>query len=211
MRGYTRTLYLTTENRDYLRVDYNLREKKIRLYFEVYSEGGSAYYSIIKDGKVSVERSVLSGRSFGFSEKFRERSAMFSTINNREVLRLIGGNYGIDTYRKSNTERKKRLDETRRKYFKNDANPYGSDNGVNEDHSIKIIDLIDVVIGFALTLGAFFLFQYSYIAMGVVAAFYGISIGMVDMMVRERPPFFIKMFFFLIVGIIFYIYGYFFY
>ena len=44
IRGYQRTYYITTEDGDYLRLDYSLKEKRVRLYMEIDSEGGNAYY-----------------------------------------------------------------------------------------------------------------------------------------------------------------------
>jgi len=72
------------------------------------------------------------------------------------------------------------------------------------------IDVIDII-GFAAAgLWLFRYFQYSFIALGIVTAFFGISIGFVDMFFRGRNPVFIKIAFFLTFGIAFYVYGYFF-
>jgi hypothetical protein len=95
IRGYQRTFYITSDEGDYLRVDYNLKEKRVRLYIEIDAEGGNAYYSVITNGKVTAERSISTGRSYGFSDKFRERADVFSTLPNNPVLKLINRNYGI--------------------------------------------------------------------------------------------------------------------
>ena len=65
IRGYQRTYYMNSPDGDYLRVDYNLKEKKVRLYVEVEGEGGNAYYAVITNGKITAERSVSSGRNYG--------------------------------------------------------------------------------------------------------------------------------------------------
>lgn len=216
IRGYLRTLYMTAENGDYLRVDYNARDKRVRLYVEVQNEGGSPYYAVIKDGKVTIERSVMSGRTSGFSEKFKERAHLYSTISNKEIMQIIGGNYGISyknalkTKETVDAEHRKRIEETRRRYFVQEKNPYGKSNGLTGSvrGHIRFIDFIDFFVGWGLSLGAFFLFQYSFLALGIVSALFGVLIGIFDMLVRERQPLFIKIIFFLSVGLVSYFYGY---
>ena len=215
IRGYHRTLYCTSDNNDYHRVDYNIKEKAARIYIEIADEGGAAYYTVIKDGKVTAEKSVSSGRTFGFSEKFRNRSDVFSTIPNREVIKLINSNYGIGSIPKrtrAKIERKKLIEETKKKYFQ--PEPEVSKGESKKDGlsfgELKFIDIVDFVIGLMLSVGSFYLFDYSYIAMGVVAAFFGIIIGLIDMLFRKRAPYFFKMIIFIIGGTASYLHGYFF-
>ncbi len=215
IRGYHRTLYLTSDNNDYLRVDYNLKEKLVRLYIEVADEGGNSYYSVIRNGKITAEKSVVSGRSFGFADKFRERAEIFSTIPNREVVKLINSNYNITGPGKKKTppsEKKKMLEDTRKKYFRpSDKTGKKSTGNIGLSlNELKFIDLIDVLIGMVISAGIFILLKYDYIALGVVASFYGISIGLIDMAFRGRPPIILKMVLFLFAGVFIYIYGYFF-
>lgn len=220
IRGYQRTYYMNSPDGDYLRIDYNLKEKKVRLYIEVESEGGNAYYAVITNGKITAERSVSTGRSFGFTEKFVERSDLFSTMPNREVLKLVSGNYGIQRGGKQSaaaqepqkTEKEKLIRETKRRYFKKE---YLAEGGAGGEQGagrvfrrLNIFDLIDFVLGVLLAGSAFFFFKYSFMAMGATAAFFGIIIGFVDMFFRDRPPVFTKVIFFLLAGIASYIYGY---
>ena len=225
IRGYQRTYYMNSPSGDYLRIDYNLREKKVRLYAEIESEGGNAYYSVITNGKITAERSVSSGRSFGFTDKFVERADLFSTMPNREVLKLVGGNYGIQRAGKKEKEkapaseedlkksRKEQLRaETKRRYFKKELFGDGGEGGEEAGRRIfqrlNIFDLIDLAIGILLAGSAFIFFNYSYMAMGATAAFFGIIIGFVDMFFRDRSPVFTKVIFFLLTGTALYIYGY---
>ncbi len=215
IRGYHRTLYLTTDDNDYLRVDYNLKEKLVRLYIEIAEEGGNSYYSVIRNGKITAEKSVVSGRSFGFADKFRERADIFSTIPNTEVIKLINSNYTIASPVKrkvASTEKKKMLEETRKKYFQPvDKTRRKSNENIGLSlNELRFIDFIDVLFGIVISYGIFALLQYDYIALGVVAAFYGISIGLIDMAFRGRPPIIIKMVLFIFAGVSIYIYGYFF-
>ncbi len=217
IRGYQRTFYINSEDGDYLRVDYNLKEKRVRLYIEVEEEGGNAYYSVITDGKITAERSVSTGRNFGFTEKFRGRSAIFSTVPNNQVLKLVNRNYGIQRGKpqdkeKPESEKEKLIQETKQRYFKPDFYEAGEEEGGRRGAIFKTIglfDLIDLVIGVLISGSVFLYFGYSYLAMGVAAAFFGIIVGFVDMFIRGRAPIISKVAFFLLAGVILYVYGYF--
>jgi hypothetical protein len=217
IRGYQRTFYITAENGDYIRVDYNLKDKRVRLYVEVEEEGGNAYYSVITDGKISAERSVSTGRNFGFSERFNERAMIFSTLPNNQVLKLISRNYGIQRGKtvekeKPKTEKQKLIQETKKRYFKPEFYQGGEDDESTRRVIFKtlgLFDIIDFMIGLLIAGSVFLYFGYSYLAMGVAAAFFGIIIGFVDMFFRGRSPVFFKVVFFLLAGVVLYIYGYF--
>ncbi len=218
IRGYQRTFYITSEEGDYIRIDYNLKDKRVRLYIEVDAEGGNAYYSVITDGKITAERSVSSGRSMGFSEKFRERAPIFSTLPNNQILKLINRNYGIQRGRVVEKEKpadeakEKLIKETKQRYFKPESFPGGEEGASGSGvlfNNLGLVDLIDFMIGLLLAGSVFLFFRYNYMAMGVTAAFFGIIIGFVDMFLRGRSPVFLKVVFFLISGAALYVYGYF--
>jgi hypothetical protein len=216
IRGYQRVYYINTEDGDHLRVDYNIREKRVRLYVEIESEGGNAYYSIITNGKITAEKSVSTGRSFGFADKFREHAHDFASIPNRDVYRLINSNYGIKkgkaTDEKQQTDKEKLIKETKRKYFKKEL--YDAKGEQLEDQGklfrkTTILDLLDFLIGVVISAAAFLYFKFNFLALGVTASSYGIIIGFVDMFFRNRSPMFSKVIFFVLGGAISYIYGYF--
>jgi len=221
IRGYSRTLYTTLNNRDYLRADYNIKEKRVRLYVEIAQEGGSSYFSVIVNGKISVEKSVLSGRTRGVPEKFLERAESFSTIQNKDVLRLINANYDIgkipiDFTEQKKVEHEKNLKETKKKYFKTEENPYiksrqANSNSSKERHSFKFHDLIDFFLGIGGTGAIFYFFNFDYVKAGVFAAFFSIVSSLFDVFIRDRSPIFTKMIFFMVGGALLYIYGYYFF
>lgn len=218
IHGYLRTLYVTTDDGDYLRVDYNTKEKRVRLYVEAADEGGNAYYAVITNGKVTAEKSVSTGRASNFSDKFEARAEIFSTIPNDEVLKLINRNFSISLARKKKeaaTQREREREEVRKKYFREEqsrTNPYvaGSSGDAGSSWRPGLIDIVDMAVGITLSLGTYILFSYSYVSAGVVASFYGIILGLVDLFIRERAPVFTKILLFLGAGSGLYIYGYFF-
>ncbi|MFA5517767.1 MAG: hypothetical protein WDA74_00790 [Spirochaetota bacterium] len=215
IRGYERALYTTLDNGDYIRVDYNTGDKRARLYVEVHEESGSAYYSIISHGRITLERNNA-GRSTGVAGVLKDRASEFATIPNNDVVELIANNYGIridDTGSDSekDEQRKQELAETRLKYFRKGelASDYDSDSQYIPVSRFAFIDLFDLGTGLALG-GVFFLLnQYSFLAFGAVLAFWGILTGFFDILIRKREPLFTKIIFFLGSGIFLYIYGYF--
>ncbi len=217
IRGYNRTLYGTSDDGDYLRVDYDLKEKRARLYVEISEEGGAPYYAVIQDGRVGAERSVQSGRSGNFSDRFRSRSDLFSTVPNRDVLSLLEGHYGISSRKRSTPERENRgstLEETRRRYFSRDENPYigtGEGEPVRFLRGFGLLDLLDLLAGFLLSGLIFYLAGFNFMVAGILLAVYGLIIGLIDMFLRERDPVMIKVVLLLLAGGGLYVYGYYFF
>ncbi len=215
IRGYERALYTTLDNGDYIRVDYNNGEQRARLYVEVHEEDGSPYYSVISHGKVTLERNSA-GKSTKVAEIFKERASDFATIPNNDVVALIANNYGIrasdtDSDSEKDKQRRQELAETRSKYFRKDESTPGFDSE-SQHISVSRFNLIDLFdLGAGLVLGGvfFLLNQYSFLALGGALAFWGILTGFFDILIREREPLFIKIIFFLGLGIFLYIYGYF--
>ncbi|MBN2040979.1 MAG: DUF308 domain-containing protein [Spirochaetes bacterium] len=225
IRGYTRTLYITTEDDEYIRVDYNIKEKKVRLYIEDNEEGGNPYYSVINNGRITVERNATTGRVSNLHDKFSKRADIFSTIPNKDVIKIIDKNYGIGLQepgrnlspeeRKNKSHRRKiEREQVRKKYFgiQQDNRTY-SDNYVSRKRpktrkrKVKFIDVVDVSLGILMCIGLYS-FNHNFVTLGVLAAFIGIFIGLLDVYYRERQLIIIKMCFFLLAGVIFYIYGY---
>ena len=216
--GFQHTFYLTDDNKDYLRVDYSIKEKRIRLYVEVFKEGGSPYFSIINKGHIGVEKSILTGRNQGFSDVFSSRASIFSTIPSDDVVKLIAGNYGIRTLQQKSenqlTEREKRLEETKRRYFveirsrDNSAYSTGANAGRTSSFSPVISDIFDLLTGIIISLGLFYILEYNFLAMGIFAGFFGLAIGIIDFFIRKARPNLMKILFFFAAGTASYIYGY---
>ncbi|MCU0822719.1 MAG: hypothetical protein MUC95_09660 [Spirochaetes bacterium] len=228
IRGFNRVIYATTEKGDYLRVDYNIKDKKVRLYLEDVDEGGNPYYSIISDGNITTERNASTGRVTSLFEKFNKRAKAFSAIPNKDVLKLINKNYGIgikgdarsreeiERIRKEREKAKKSiLEETRRKYFKPEDIPYFETSDEIEiipsaKRRVKrllFIDLFDFVTGVIIAAAVYY-FSYNLLAVGIVSSLFGVALGIIDVYFREREPFFTKIIFFITAGVAAYIYGY---
>ncbi len=220
IRGYNRTLYTTTENNEYLRVDFNLQEKRIRLYIEDNEEGGNPYYSVITNGKITVERNATTGRVTDLSQKFSKRADIFSTIPNKDAVRLINNNYNIGINVKKSIKRndreknreiqlsKDRQQEKKVNYVPNYAADRERESGPRKKvKKFGLVDIIDISIGVLLCTGLY-LFNHNLVALGVLSAFIGIFMGLLDVYYRERQLILLKMLLFLLAGMVFYIYGY---
>ena len=200
IRGYERAMYTTLENGDYIRVDYNTGEKLVRLYTEVLDDKGASYYTVINKGKITVEKNS-SGRSARVADTIKERAKEFSTLPNTDVLKLINNNYGISTYSTNrDSEKNERLqkerEEIKKKYFKPDDNPYVPNEIQSRGRiqNIGIVDLFDILGGFAISGLFFFISQYDLNAVGAAAVIWGMLLGVFDILIRDREPVFLKIF-----------------
>ena len=219
IKGFERAMYTTLDNGDYIRVDYNIVDSMARVYVEVNGDKASSFYAIINNGKITLERNNA-GRSSKVAEIISERASQFSTIPNKEILKIINRNYGIiDRDAKPPAEKKAGLmtrEQVRQRYFRQDANPYQGGQSAKTvsrtvSAGISFIDLIDFTFGLLLVTGTFIIFNKSVLAAGAVAVFWGLVLGFLDIMIREREPFFLKIIIFLFGGAFLYIYGYFYY
>jgi len=213
IKGYQRALYYNEPNGNYLRVDYSIKSARVRLYYEDNAQGNIVYSSIIEKGSIVSEKNMTSGRSTGLSKVFTPLAPIIASIPNKEVLSLIGDNYGLASYNRDMKEQFKRqkLEQTRQKYFKADDEGGGSLLGdFSEGKHSSFVDILDIIVGVAVSLALFFIFT-GFQAPGIFMAVYGVAIGMVDIFVREREPIFFKIVLFLTVGVGMYIYGYYIY
>ena len=214
IKGYKTCYYITDKKRDYIRVDANPRGKKVRLYIEVFRQGGCPYFSAIADGKIIVEKNMLTKRSFGFSNVFSERASIVSTIPDEDVIELFDGNYGIKVTDTREGARRKLLRETKKKYFRKEelSDEYAFSGSVDGERESFFKDLfvgsIDVILGAALSVSFFFIFGHSFTAFGLCSAFYGTLLGAVDFFIKEKVPNVFKLLLFLCAGLASYIYGY---
>ncbi len=211
IRGYLTALYMTTEEGDYLRVDYNLKDNRVRVYLEDTEEGGNPYYVVISGGKVTSQRNSTTGRPADVIRKLKMRSNILLTISNKDVLRIVRTSLGLEEAAaepEKESERRERLDQTRKRYFK----PENANDGTGDELGIRparriLIDTIDIAAGGTLA-SALFLYYHSYIITGLAAALFGILIGLADMFIRGISPSFVKMLIFILAGLAFYVYGY---
>ena len=214
IRGYERTMYANLDNGDYIRVDYNTGEKIVRIYIEVAEDKGASYYSVISKGKVTTEKNK-NGKSTRVSERISERADEFSTLPNKDVLKLINTNYGISktglSVRDSKNERfNVERKEIKKRYFKPEDNPYEGSAGYTQKKAKKIgiVDILDTLIGIIISGFFFFIGQYDLLAAGAAAVIWGMLLGVFDILIRGREPIFLKIFFFLISGTGIYFYSY---
>jgi hypothetical protein len=218
IRGYNRALYVNAEGGDYIRVDYNLKDGRVRIYIEDGEEGGNPYYAVISDGRITAERNVTTGRSYNLSEKFNKRAQILSTIPNNEVIKLINKNYGIGEELKDVKERQlarqRELEETRKRYFR--EHPYIQIKDEREPvvekglEKVRLSDFFDVLIGLIICI-LVYLYGNSFIAVGIVSAVIGVLVGILDIFFRVREPLLVKNLIFIIAGVVSYIYGYYFF
>lgn len=213
IKGYQRALYLNDNDGSYIRLDYNLKTKKVRIFYEPSDEGGVSYYSVIENGDIIQEKNVASGRATNLTHKFTRFAPKIATIPNKEVLKIIGENYGLSGYEKEQKEKekKKKLETTRKRYFGQETAEKESTVGdFDETKKISRWDFIDLGVGAGVG-GGLFYFLASFEYLGLFLGVYGILMGIFDIFIRQREPIFIKIVLFMLAGLAAYIYGYYIY
>jgi len=214
IRGYQQALYANTDTGDFLRVDFNLREKKARIYLEDHEEGGNPYFSVIIDGKVTIERNQTTGRAYDLNAKFSKRADHLATIPNREVLKLIRSNYGIGEGGEKRDEAKKRrketLERTRKKYFRPE-DEYGAESARRRGfwRFIGWWDVVDLVVGVGGAIGLYF-YTFNFIYIGIALACFSLLVSFMDFFIRNRDLMVVKTLLFFVAGAGLYVYGYYF-
>jgi len=215
IRGYQAALYINAENGDYLRVDYNIKDKRVRIYLEDAEEGGNPYYLVIQNGKVTAQRNATTGRAYAVSDKLMKRSKLLVSISNRQIQEIVKSSLGLEeTARESDKkkeERRELLDRTRKRYFRPEGSESTDGAGERESASRRFfLDGVDLAAGI-LVCGLLFLYHHSFILLGISAALVGITFGLVDMFMRGRQPSLMKMLIFILSGLAIYIYGFYFF
>lgn len=209
--GYQRAFYMTDSKGDYIRIDYNLKEKKVRLYAEIAKDANRPYFSVIQKGKISTEKNVLTGRPNGVAPVFESKARIFSTLPNDELLRVINGTYGISQPSKKQiiSERMQKLEETRQRYFVEHREESESGDRFPMESLFGVIkkNFFSILLGAAITIGAYYLFNLSYASAGIAVASYGIFLGIADMFLREKETDMFMVLCFLLLGLGLFVYG----
>lgn len=213
IRGYQRALYTNTSDGDYIRVDYNLKDKKVRLYLEDHTEGGIQYYSVIHDGRITVERNLTNGRSLSLQAKFKPIASIIATVPNKEILKIIGKCYGVSSSISDikSSDRQKTIEKTRRRYFRREEDRKQIDIG-DFHHSKKysLWDALDIALS---CLVAYFIYwqNFNFYVVGTFLGLSGLVMGAIDILVRDREPIFTKILLLVMAGTGFYVFGYYIY
>lgn len=215
--GYQRAFYMTNEKDDYIRVDYNLKENRVRLYVEAAKDGNKPYFSVIQNGKITAERNVFTGRQGGVNEAISERAADFASLPNNDVLKLINNHYGIKPHANKNkkqqisNEQRQALEATRQRYFVGQIEA-GRERGRAGFWGVLLgkfkESLLGILLGAGISVAAYYIFYLNFSAAGIAAACYGVLSGFVDIFIRRKEADAFRMIFFIAIGIVLYIYGY---
>lgn len=214
IRGYLTALYMTTDDGDYIRVDFNLREKKVRVYLEDSEEGGNPYYAVIVGERVTSQRNATTGRPVDLAEKLKKRAEALFALPNREVLKIVKKTLELGEPGKAEEKQRTRqevLKQTKKRYFKpEEFNVSSAGEDSMRPGRRFLIDTVDILAGGTLCAASFAYFN-SYLISGALSAAYGVMVGLVDMFVRGVPPSFVKILLFIVAGMALYVYGYYFF
>jgi len=207
IRGYQMAHFMNTEAGDYLRVDYNLKEKRVRMFIEDADEGGNPYFAVVSNGKVISQKNVTSNREANVIPRLQKRAEYFNSLPHRDVRNIVKTALGSEQKEPAKAPEKadphqELLERTRRRYFKDEegAVEYSGEPGARRRPVRGLRELADVLVGVAACTGLYFLTR-NFVIIGITAGVIGMGIGAIDILVRRRDPSIIKTLFFMLGGL----------
>lgn len=93
--GYQRCYYSETPQGDRIEIDFNYARQMARILVALESDRGREYISVIKSGTIIQERELASKRSLDLTSRMAVFAKAFAGLPDANVLRVIGGNYGL--------------------------------------------------------------------------------------------------------------------
>jgi hypothetical protein len=93
--GYQRCYYSETQHGDRIEIDFNYARQMARILVALESDRGREYISVIKSGTIIQERELASKRSLDLTSRMAVFAKAFAALPDANVLRVIGGNYGL--------------------------------------------------------------------------------------------------------------------
>ncbi len=198
---FPETYILRTIRGDRLKVEANRLRGMIRIIVEEYN--GSRWQSVISNGVVIREVDALSGRSVDLEDILGKYSIDLSSLPDNQILRLIGGNYGVMTEFLGKAERLFELDPNagwvtffswwRNKWQYILAIPQRCLQSLLPMlvYRPRVADLIDAAIIGSLS-WLVFQWNYSYLQAGTFACAGALACGLADVFIRHRAPYLMK-------------------
>lgn len=218
--GYNKSYIAKTPGGDILRVEYNFKEGIVKLSIRNASEKGKEYIAIVKKGTSIREKDISTNSNIPFKKKLLPFRDIFSSIPDDEILKSLGGIYGISIISRGIDQEDKTPDLTgefsvkpsipgetffqrlRRVHPKQPKKPLWQ--RIKERFWGEVHDL---AIGASLSIAIYFNY-YDYIVLGASIAALGFVFGGLDWIVRNRAPLLSKVVLFLIIGSYFFYTGY---
>ena len=198
--GYYRTYYMDTPEGDHLEVDFNNVRNMVRISLKPEREAGREYVAIIKSGTIIRERDVTSARPMDLTSRILPLIEKFGFIREDQVLRAIGGNYGIPLsptainlpriYRETSLDpRNLRLLDKLRNYIDEKRKEEAKPRTLAQRFFRRLpAEFIDLSLGFML-FGAYYWQYLNLTELAGFVGFLGIMSGAVDWIWRQRDPF----------------------
>ncbi len=220
-QGYQKCYQAKTPQGDFLQVESNFHEGLVKLQLEPAHEKGSCYTCTIKKGIIIREREVNSGASISLKNKFFPFKVLFSCLPDEDTVKSIGGVYGI-TWIPSFRKKAESFSVEVPDFSQNISYPKSSfwkklfPNRKAESPKVSnwsqfkkraTEDLQDSALGFSFGAAMYFHF-FDFVLLGWVLAVFGVFIGLIDWVLRNREPLTIKVLLFFLVGSYFFYTGY---
>jgi hypothetical protein len=93
--GYIKNYWIETPEGDRIDVDMNYIRQMVRIGIRLSDENGKEYFSVIKSGTILQERDLARKRTVDLQTRLGRFRKEFGFLRDENVLRFIGGNYGL--------------------------------------------------------------------------------------------------------------------
>ena len=208
---YPELFVLHSELGDRIKVEFNRHRRLIRMSAD--TRLGNHIQSVISSGVIIREKDLNTGKSLNLDDHFNDLQMELSSLPDSEVLRAIGGNYGILTEFIGTVENTT-ISESRHSKWGNIPELYEFAVAVPRRivrsiySGIRSIwewptlwDLIDIGAVMGLS---YYIFQqnFNFALAGITTIVGAISSGMVDWAFRRRDPYNVKIILMFIPGIL---------
>lgn len=211
--NYHRSYYATLPDGTICTIDYNFLREVVKIELHI-PEDSRDYSIMIQRGSILKEREIQSNRPVSMYSRIQKYKKFFSYLLDEQVLKTIGGCYGIPEkslhpnatssfsvlqLRKKFFYRPKRLLNRIQEYLKNKEIYQQNLKGVKRITNRILGDVFDIFV----VLFFYYLFlkgKISLFGFSFFCFFFSIFTGFLDILLRRRKPLLIKSFMFFLLG-----------
>ncbi|MDH5716478.1 MAG: hypothetical protein OEZ22_02445 [Spirochaetia bacterium] len=195
--------FLDTLKKEQIRVEVNRLKGIVKIIIDTLKN--DSFYAVISNGVIIRERDLNNGKNRNLENEIHQRHIEISSLPDTEVLRLIGGNYGILTEFLGKADRKISKDvKELQGFFQKIINSYKNKflNLYSKLKSIFLViiekptkyDFLDAALSLGLGFGIYQL-NFNLLHAGIMTLASSLAAGYADLLIRKKDPYLAKIIF----------------
>ncbi|MDH5720044.1 MAG: hypothetical protein OEZ13_05400 [Spirochaetia bacterium] len=198
---YPELYFLDSQKKEQIQIEVNRIKGLVKIFIDTL-EGEDSFYCVISNGVIIRERDFKTGKNRNLEKEFAQRHIEISSLPDNEVLRVIGGNYGILTQFLGKAERKIQpdLDELNNFFQKILSHPKKLLTTILNIFNFlyksclerpKLSDVLDAAL--AVSLGfAIYNINFNFLHTSLAAFSCSLFSGYADWLFRKKEPYLLK-------------------